>query len=212
VTDIAAEPRATTGRLQVNPGDTVASTWGNTTFDQTMEVFDTAAARDSQWPTPHDGAMAYTLDTQTAWMRRTGAWVAFAPGPAAAGILPNGYAQITANVALTTAMTAIAGLSVTVNVPANRRVRVSSSSSLSSNAAGATLIRPSLYADGAQVNQQLLYMVSGSFNAFSISAVLRPAAGSHTCALYALIDVAPGTIYCSAIAPAFILVEDIGGN
>jgi hypothetical protein len=68
------EPRAATGRLTVHPGDTVASTWGNTTFDQTMEVFDTVAARDSQWTTPHDGALAYTLDTQTAWVRRSGAW------------------------------------------------------------------------------------------------------------------------------------------
>jgi hypothetical protein len=80
MTDTVA-PRAATGRLTVNPGDTVLSTWGNTTYDQTMEVFDSAAQRDSQWPTPHDGALAYTLDTQTAWVRRSGAWVQLYPVP-----------------------------------------------------------------------------------------------------------------------------------
>jgi hypothetical protein len=86
MTDTVA-PRAATGRLTVNPGDTVLSTWGNTTYDQTMEVFDTASQRDSQWPTPHDGALAYTLDTQTAWLRRSGTWLVFytAPPPVTTG-------------------------------------------------------------------------------------------------------------------------------
>jgi hypothetical protein len=79
----SVEPRAATGRLTVNPGDQIVSTWGNTTFDQTMEVFDTAAQRDAQWATPHDGALAYTLDTQTAWLRRSGAWITVMPTPAA---------------------------------------------------------------------------------------------------------------------------------
>jgi hypothetical protein len=81
------QPLAATGRLTVNPGDSIASTWGNTTYDQTMEVFDTAAQRDAQWPTPHDGALAYTLDTQQAWIRRAGAWLSLSgtPAPLASG-------------------------------------------------------------------------------------------------------------------------------
>jgi hypothetical protein len=76
-------PRASTGRLIVNPGDMIASQWGNTTFDQTMEVFDTALSRDSQWPTPHDGALCYTIDAQLPWIRRSGAWqVLYGPPPA----------------------------------------------------------------------------------------------------------------------------------
>ena len=80
--NVAGQPvgpdlRASTGRLQVNPGDIIASVWGNTTYDQTVEVFDTAAARDSQWPTPKDGAVSYTVDTGTLWVRRAGAWASF---------------------------------------------------------------------------------------------------------------------------------------
>jgi hypothetical protein len=93
------EPRAATGRLTVNPGDTIVSTWGNTTFDQTMEVFDTAAARDSQWATPHDGALAYTLDTQTAWLRRSGAWIALYPP--AVSLRDTGHARVYRNAAFT---------------------------------------------------------------------------------------------------------------
>ena len=74
-------PYASTGRLIVNPGDVIASVWGNTTYDQTVNCFDTAAARDSQIPTPHDGAVAYTIDTTTLWLRRAGAWVAVLAGP-----------------------------------------------------------------------------------------------------------------------------------
>jgi hypothetical protein len=75
-------PYAATGRLTVNPGDKVASTWGNTTFDQTMEVFASASQRDAQWPTPHDGAVCYTIDVQLPWVRRAGAWqVLYGPPP-----------------------------------------------------------------------------------------------------------------------------------
>ena len=30
---------ATTGRLVVHPGDVIASTWGNTTYDQTVQAY-----------------------------------------------------------------------------------------------------------------------------------------------------------------------------
>ena len=77
--NVAGQPvgpdlRASTGRLQVNPGDIIASVWGNTTYDQTVQAYDTTAARDSQWPTPKDGAVAYSADTIGAWLRRAGAW------------------------------------------------------------------------------------------------------------------------------------------
>ena len=78
---------ATTGRLVVNPGDVIASTWGNTTYDQTVQAYTSAADRDSQWPTPKDGAAAYTADTGTLWVRRAGAWVSVSgtPAPVASG-------------------------------------------------------------------------------------------------------------------------------
>ena len=63
------------GRLIVAPGDTVASVWGNTTYDQTMQVFLNPLDRDTQWPSPHDGATCYTVDTGTAWIRKSGVWL-----------------------------------------------------------------------------------------------------------------------------------------
>jgi hypothetical protein len=69
-----------TGRLVVNPGDEIQSVWGNTTYDQTMQVFTSTADRDAQWSAPLDGARCYTLDTQSAWIRRSGAWHGMAGG------------------------------------------------------------------------------------------------------------------------------------
>ena len=73
-------PRASTGRLVVNPGDVIASVWGNTVYDQSVQAYDNAASRDSQWPTPKDGAVCYTVDTATVWLRRAGAWAALPRG------------------------------------------------------------------------------------------------------------------------------------
>ena len=65
---------AAAGRL-VAPGQPVASAWGNTTFDQTQNVFQSAADRDAQWPAPKDGARCFTLDKGYEWVRRAGVWV-----------------------------------------------------------------------------------------------------------------------------------------
>jgi C1q domain len=69
---------AVTGRVVVSPGQTISSSaWGNPVWDQSVNVFASAADRDTQWPTPHDGAVCYTLDTRNLWLRRAGAWGAF---------------------------------------------------------------------------------------------------------------------------------------
>lgn len=80
---------AAIGRVQVSPGQSISSSsWGNPVWDQSVNVFNTAADRDSQWPTPHEGSMCYQLDSHTPWMYRSGAWhgiplgiVGFATGP-----------------------------------------------------------------------------------------------------------------------------------
>ena len=48
---------AATGRLVVHPGDTILSTWGNTTYDQTVQTYLSTTDRDAQWPAPKDGAV-----------------------------------------------------------------------------------------------------------------------------------------------------------
>ena len=80
---------APNGRLVVAPGQTIASAWGNTTYDQTMQTFASAADRTNQWPAPNDGALSWLVDSHTPWVYRAGAWrglpagfVASASGPA----------------------------------------------------------------------------------------------------------------------------------
>lgn len=80
---------APNGRLVVAAGQTIASAWGNTTYDQTMQTFASAADRTNQWPAPNDGALSWLVDTRTPWVFRAGAWrgiplgyLATATGPA----------------------------------------------------------------------------------------------------------------------------------
>lgn len=67
---------ATTGRIQVAPGQTVASSWGNLVWDQSVQQFASAADRDNQIPsasrTPGmtvwlDDTKRLTTWTGTAW-------------------------------------------------------------------------------------------------------------------------------------------------
>jgi hypothetical protein len=95
--DTVADPRdgslravAPNGRLVVAPGTTIASAWGNTTFDQTMQTYASAADRTNQWPTPNEGALSFLVDSHTPFIFRSGAWhplpigfVAGVVGPAA---------------------------------------------------------------------------------------------------------------------------------
>ena len=65
---------ATPGRLTVAPGQPIASSWGNTTYDQTCQCYANAGDRDNQWPAPNDGALCYLADSKTVWRRVNGVW------------------------------------------------------------------------------------------------------------------------------------------
>ena len=71
---------AAAGLVTVNPGDLITSNWGNATYRQTMVVFATVADRNAQWTNAADGAICYTLDTGTAWIRRIAQWVPLTAG------------------------------------------------------------------------------------------------------------------------------------
>lgn len=71
---------ATTGRIQVSPGQTIQSTqWGNVIWDQSINAFNTAADRAAQWPNPHLGSVSWLDDSGTLWVYRGGAWVLHGP-------------------------------------------------------------------------------------------------------------------------------------
>ena len=64
---------APNGRLIVAPGQTIASAWGNTTYDQTVQTYANAADRTNQWPAPNEGAVSWLMDSHSPWIYRGGA-------------------------------------------------------------------------------------------------------------------------------------------
>ena len=114
-------PGVQAGRLQVNPGDTIQSAWGNATYDQTVQQYATVADRTAQWPTPADGAMSYTVDQAILWVRRAGAWQAVPRGFVASGLGPSTQTDYGAS----------AGIVATVSaaLTAGRRYRVGAGAS-----------------------------------------------------------------------------------
>lgn len=99
------------GRVVVAPGLAVeASEWGNTTYDQTVEVFKNAPDRTNLWPTPLEGARSWLLDTHTLWVYTNGAWLSPAygyvgslTGPATAINAPSGQSTVLLALPLTVA-------------------------------------------------------------------------------------------------------------
>ena len=117
------------GRLIVNPGDRIISTWGNQTYDQTVQQYTSVADRNTQWPTPLDGAMAYTTDTGTLWLRRSGAWKALPLGWVASQLGPATQTDVSA---LATVFTLSASLT------AGRRYKISANVLASQQTASGT--------------------------------------------------------------------------
>lgn len=126
-----------------------------------------------------------------------------------------GYAEVTAaqtltNTAVETDMT---GLTVTVTVGTNRRIRISAQGVLSRTVAdGVTVGR--IKEGGTELNRWAQHSPSATteFDNATGAAVLTPTAGSHTYKLTLQRFSGTGNVTLNAAAtnPAFILVEDIG--
>jgi hypothetical protein len=193
-----------TGRLVVNPGDEIQSVWGNTTYDQTAQVYLSAADRDSQWTAPHDGAVCYLLDSQSPWVRRSGAWFALPLGKIASATGPASQTDISGT--LTTVV------------------------SLSVNLVGGRVYRVTGYASGQQVtnttvfaNMRLYGVDAASIFLYSAQnmAVGTTVAGTAVGLKTAATSVANATFTLqgntSAVATRYapnscsLFVEDIGG-
>jgi hypothetical protein len=122
------------------------------------------------------------------------------------------YADVITQQGGLTAETDLAGLSVTVTVPAGRRIRVTAHDYLQNTAAG-NLMYLTIYQDGAQVQSGQL--VSGGVNmAEKITTmwVGSPSAGSHIYKARAGTAAGTATSIAGAQYPGFILVEDITGT
>lgn len=124
-----------------------------------------------------------------------------------------GYEQVTSSQSSITTITDLTGLSVTVTVPASRRIRVTGSAFLSRTVAdGATSL---LIRESSTTLKNAGYLTTGAqFGAEEGSVVLTPSAGSHTYKLSLEQDSGTGSsgIIAAATTPAFILVEDLGSS
>lgn len=135
--------------------------------------------------------------------------------PSAPSGMALAYAEVTANQTGISTETDLTGLTVTVTVPAGRRIRITAHCAEIDNdsTAGSVIGR---IKEGATV----LGLFAADTLASSVaicadaSVVITPTAGSHTYKLSLHKNVGAGSISLSASAtqPAFILVEDITGT
>lgn len=69
------------GRNQVVPDTPIASQWGNSIADRTVQSYDSVADRDNRWVAPQPGSVCYTVVEDEFWIRVAGVWK----------LLPYGY-------------------------------------------------------------------------------------------------------------------------
>jgi hypothetical protein len=196
------------GRQHVNPGDTIASTWGNTVFDQSVNQFVSTGDRDSQWVGPPDGALCYTAAENTLWLRRTGIWTVLS---GASRLIARSL--LTANTSPVTTETNT-GQTVTSDVKANRRYTVKWVGMLNSTV-GADRAQIALYA-GATVAGLGSGGVPIAGNAYTLSfeAPYVPGADATAVQFRATIARAAGTgnmnIVAGATYPSVLALYDDG--
>ena len=105
-----------TGRLVVAPGQTIASAWGNSVWDQSVNHFANAGDRANQWPAPNPGALSFRADAGVLEMWNGTAWVGLALGLVGTATLTDGTSRTSTSFANAADLA-----SVTVTIVANRR-------------------------------------------------------------------------------------------
>ena len=192
---------APVGRLVVAPGQTIASAWGNTVFDQTMQTYATLGDRTNQWPAPWEGALSYLMDSHTPWLYRSGAW-----HPLPIGFLISGTGPPTQ-----TDYTVLASVvSLAAPVVSGRRYRISANLSGTQQTAGATAIR--IHDDQSLdtfIFNQAGLAASAPIVANGVALYVPTSTKTATLALQA--NAATGGTLRVAANAASLFVEDIGG-
>jgi len=126
-----------------------------------------------------------------------------------------GSASVTANQTSITTETDLTSLSVTVTVPANRRLRITGfTGAYSSVAQDASELR--IKESTTQLTRSsLVHVLATSTEMHDVTALVNgPSSGSHTYKLAMVRTSGTGsiTMVAASDAPAFILVEDMGPN
>jgi hypothetical protein len=150
-----------------------------------MEVFDTAAQRDAQWATPHDGALAYTLDTQLAWLRQSGAWKVLA---SATRYVVRGYRNAAFSAVAGQQTIAIDGTSFDpqsmisggqIAIPAAGYYQVGAAAAMTAGAAGDRM-QSLIYQNGAVVSSGGISQAAvGAGVGSAVADVIHCASGDH---------------------------------
>jgi len=194
-----------TGRKVVAPGQTITSEWGNAVWDQSVNVFTSPADRDSQWPSPHDGAMAYTTDSKSYWHRVGGQWLQARTeltfGWNVAG--QSGFGQTPI---------AISGLTGSITFAAARRVRCvvtflaqKGGADLASGAVSQILL------NGSAIQQQNVDIGVNQIHAITMEARTTLAAGINGAFTATLMSTAGFVnMLGSTTYPAFMAIDDLG--
>lgn len=123
-----------------------------------------------------------------------------------------GYAQVTANqTGIGATETDLTGLTVTVTVPANRRIRITGKAIFNSASVGGIAFL--FLKEGAtQHNEDIATLTNGDYWGGHVEVVLTPTEGTHTYKLTARQSAGTLTLEAAAAHPAYILVEDITGS
>lgn len=137
--------------------------------------------------------------------------------PAAGSGAPSstlGYAEVTASQGSITSEVDLTGLSVTVTVPAGRRIRITGDAKFTNTSAtGGAIVR---IKEGATPFKDSFAWTGGVANdgeSAHAEVILTPSSGTHTYKLAAqTANGGTATMAATSAIPAFILVEDISGS
>lgn len=134
-------------------------------------------------------------------------------GTGGSGPIQLAYSEITANVAMTTSLADIPGLSATVSVPAGRRIKVSAHIPGLFGISTNTNFTVQINEGATSLQQEAHYMATGfTGGGADPVVVLTPTAGTHTYKVQAAIGTGTASIFAGTDRPCFILVEDITGT
>lgn len=195
--------------LELAAGQVLTAAHTNTYWMRQVLATGLSSAR----PTGYEGRAAYDTDTD-ALMIYTTPTTGWRPP----WNLPWGYlahAQITANQnSVAAGGVDITGLSVSVTVPANRRLRITTKAKLFTGtlaaATGLMILRDGTQIDTADTSNDST-TPGATYGVDSVTIDHAPTAGTHTYKVQAFFSVnSDNIVIAQANDPAYILIEDIG--
>jgi hypothetical protein len=124
-----------------------------------------------------------------------------------------GYAEVTASQGTFGAETDITGLSVTITAGTARRIKVTAQAGVNTNGGAVDDVAGLNVKEGATLlTYQRVGRVGATTLGIGAQVILTPTAGSHTYKVSMVREAGSGglTMVAGTVAPAFILVEDLG--